>query len=126
MSERDESVYVRHMLDAIARLQRHIEDKKWEDFESTEVIQDAVIRQLEILGEAAGQISRETCARFPDIPWPRITGLRHRLIHDYLGVDLRMVWRVASVEVAKISAPLQSMLGGLAEDERPESDLRME
>lgn len=62
MSERDESVYVRHMLDVIARLQRHIEDVEWEEFSSSELVQDAVIRQLEILGEAAGRISRETCA----------------------------------------------------------------
>lgn len=121
MSERDESVYVRHMLDAIARLQRHIDDVEWEEFESSEIIQDAVIRQLEILGEAAGRISRETCARFPDIPWPQVTGLRHRLIHDYLGVDLRMIWRVASVEVVKISAPLRSALDELAKDEWPKA-----
>lgn len=122
MSERDESVYVRHMLDAIARLQRHIDDVEWKEFASSEITQDAVIRQLEILGEAAGRISRETCARFPDLPWPQITGLRHRLIHDYLGVDLRMIWRVASVEVGKISGPLQSVLEELAKDEWPEAN----
>lgn len=122
MSERDESVYVRHMLDAIARLQRHIDDVEWEEFASSEITQDAVIRQLEILGEAAGRISRDTCARFPDIPWPQITGLRHRLIHDYLGVDLRMIWNVASVEVGKISGPLQSVLEELAKDEWPEAN----
>ena len=122
MSGRDESVYVRHMLDAIARLQRHIDDVEWEGFESSEVIQDAVIRQLEILGEAAGRISRETCARFSDIPWPQITGLRHRLIHDYLGVDLRMIWNVASAEVEKISGPLQFVLDELAKDEWPEAN----
>lgn len=122
MSERDESVYVRHMLDAIARLQRHIDDVEWEDFESSEIIQDAVIRQLEILGEAAGRISRDTCARFPDVPWPRVTGLRHRLIHDYLGVDLRMSWNVASVEVEKISGPLESVLEELAKDDWPEAN----
>ena len=121
MSERDESVYVRHMLDAIARLQRHIEDVEWEEFSSNELVQDAVIRQLEILGEAAGRISRETCARFPDIPWPEITGLRHRLIHDYLGVDLRLIWKVASVEVQKILVPLESVLEELAQDEWPEA-----
>ncbi|MDZ7778674.1 MAG: HepT-like ribonuclease domain-containing protein [Gemmatimonadota bacterium] len=110
------------MLDAIARLQRHIDDVEWEEFESSEITQDAVIRQLEILGEAAGRISRETCARFPNIPWPQITGLRHRLIHDYLGVDLRMIWKVASVEVERISGPLQSVLDELAKDEWPEAN----
>ena len=88
MNDRDESVYVRHMLDAIARRRRHVKGVDRDEFESTEIIQDAVIRQLEILGEAAGQISRETSSRFPEIPWPSVTGLRHRLIHDYLGVEI--------------------------------------
>jgi len=113
MSELDESVYVRHMLDAISRVQRHAEGVDQEKFESTEIIQDAVNRQLEILGEAAGRVSRETCARFSEIPWQQITGLRHRLIHDYLGVDLRMVWRVVTVELPKVVGPIQDMLRAL-------------
>lgn len=114
MSERDESVYVRHMLDAIARLRRHVEEVDEAEFESSEIIQDAVIRQLEILGEAAGRISRETCARFDDVPWPRITGLRHRLVHDYLGVDLPLVWGVVTVELPKVTGPLEAMLNELS------------
>jgi len=68
MSERDESVYVRHMRDAIRRPQRHVEGVTQEEFEGTELIQDAVIRQLEILGEAAGRVSRETCALYDEVP----------------------------------------------------------
>jgi len=109
MSELDESVYARHMLDAISRIQRHIEGVDQKSFEKTELVQDAVIRQLEILGEAAGRVSRETCARFADVPWQRITGLRHRLIHDYLGVDLELVWRVVTVELPKVATPIEHM-----------------
>jgi uncharacterized protein with HEPN domain len=110
MSGLDESVYVRHMLDAIARLQRHVEGVDREKFESTEIIQDAVIRQLEILGEAAGRISRETCVLYDDIPWQKITGLRHRVIHDYLGVDLPLIWRVVTVEIPTVVGPIETML----------------
>ena len=110
MSELDESVYVRHMLDAIARLRRHVQGVDQPEFESSEIIQDAVIRQLEILGEAAGRVSRETCILFDEIPWQRVTGLRHRLIHDYLGVDVQLVWRVVTVEIPKIVGPIEIML----------------
>lgn len=113
MSRLDESVYVRHMLDAIARLQRHVDGVDQEAFESGEIVQDAVIRQLEILGEAAGRISRETCALYDDIPWQRITGLRHRLIHDYLGVDVPLIWRVVTVEIPKVAGPIRTMLDEL-------------
>jgi len=69
-----------------------------------------VIRQLEILGEAAGRVSRETCILFGEIPWQRVTGLRHRLIHDYLGVDVQLVWRVVTVEIPKIVGQIEIML----------------
>ena len=114
MSGLDEAVFVRHMLDAIARVQRHVEGVDQAAFESSEITQDAVIRQLEILGEAAGRVSRETCARFDDIPWLKITGLRHRLIHDYLGVDLGLIWAVVTVEIPKVTGPLQAMLDELS------------
>jgi uncharacterized protein with HEPN domain len=114
MSGRDESVHVRHMLDAIARLQRHVEGVGREEFEETELIQDAVIRQLEILGEAAGRISRETCSLFDEIPWQKITGLRHRVIHDYLGVDIPLIWGVVTVEIPKVVGPIEAMLDDLA------------
>jgi uncharacterized protein with HEPN domain len=117
MTGRDESVYVRHMLDAIARLQRHVAGVDRKRFESTEMIQDAVFRQLEILGEAAGRISRETCARFPGIPWTKITGLRHRLIHDYLGVDVPLVWGAVTAEIPRITPLLESLLEELAPNE---------
>lgn len=117
MTGRDESVYVRPMLDAIARLQRHVEGVDQERFESTEMIQDAVFRQLEIPGEAARRISRETCARFPDVPWARITGLRHRLVHDDLGVDVALVWEVVTDEVPRITPLLESLLDDLAPKE---------
>ena len=116
MSVRDESVYVRHMLDAISRLERHISGVDRTGFLENELVQDAVIRQLEILGEAAGRISKDTCARFPQIPWPKITGLRHRLIHDYLGVDLDLVWNVVTVDLAEVTPSIRSMLSALQAD----------
>jgi uncharacterized protein with HEPN domain len=113
MSERDESVYVRHMLDAVARLNRHAEGVDRDAFLADEMIQDAIIRQLEILGEAAGRVSRDTCARYAAVPWTEITGLRHRLIHDYLGVDLPLIWRVVQVEIPRVIGSIESMLGDL-------------
>jgi uncharacterized protein with HEPN domain len=56
--------------------------------------QSAVIRKFEVMGEAAGKVSRAFCAAHPEIPWEQMTGLRHRLIHDYGDVRLDIIWRV--------------------------------
>jgi uncharacterized protein with HEPN domain len=68
-------------------------------------VQDAVIRELEVLGEAAGHVSPQFVAAHPEIPWREITGIRHKLIHDYFGVDLGIVWRTATVNIPEV-APL--------------------
>jgi len=110
MSGTDESVFVRHMLDAVARVERYVSGVEREAFLADEILQDAVVRQLEILGEAAGRISRPVCARHPEIPWPKVTGLRHRLIHYYFGVDFKLVWKVATAEIAELKPKLQALL----------------
>ena len=110
MIERDETVYLRHMLDAIDQIARYVDGKSKGDFWGSEMLQDAIVRQLEILGEAAGRVSRETCAAHPEVPWPKITGLRHRLIHDYFDVDGNMVWRVATIDVPEVREKVLAVL----------------
>jgi len=113
MIERDETVYLRHMLDAIDRIAKYVEGKDKAAFWASELLQDGIIRQLEILGEAAGRVSRETCAAHPDVPWPKVTGLRHRLIHDYFEVDRNMVWLVATVDVPAVRPKIAAVLRSL-------------
>ena len=68
------------------------EGLSFDDFLESELHQNAVIRPLEIIGEAAGKISQETRSHFPQIPWKLMIGMRNRLIHDYLDIDLKTVW----------------------------------
>ena len=68
MTERDESVFAHHMLDAIERIERYVDSVTKEEFRSDDVLQDAVVRQLGILGEAGGRVSKETCEANPDVP----------------------------------------------------------
>ena len=63
-------------------------------FVSTSHWQDAVIRQLEIIGEATKRLSGQLCSQHPEVPWRRIAGLRDVLIHDYMGVDIKAVWEI--------------------------------
>lgn len=71
-------------------------------FESDWVLQNAVIRELEILGEAAGRMSHQFTEAHREIPWKEITGLRHKLIHDYFAVDVSVVWSTATINIPEV------------------------
>jgi uncharacterized protein with HEPN domain len=115
MTERDETVYVRHMLDAIDRIGQYIHGVTEDAFFSDSMLQDAVVRQLEILGEAAGRISAATCRTAPSIPWAEVTGMRHRLIHGYFEVDTAMVWQVATLDLVELMPKVEGLLKQLRE-----------
>lgn len=72
--------------------------------------QDAVIRQLEIIGEATKRLSAELCSRYADIPWRRIAGLRDVLIHDYMGVDIKAVWEITQQNLPVLKARIETIL----------------
>ncbi|HEV7457315.1 MAG TPA: HepT-like ribonuclease domain-containing protein [Roseococcus sp.] len=79
-------------------------------FLTSRLHQSAVIRALEVLGEAAGRVSRESCAALPHLPWREMTGLRHRLIHGYAEVRLDLVWNVATERLGPLLAMLEPLL----------------
>ncbi len=95
-------VFLRHMLDAIDRVADVVSRTTVDHFMADWVTQDAIIRELQILGEAAGRVTRELARSHPEIPWTEITGLRHKLVHDYFVVDLNVVWQTATVDVPAV------------------------
>lgn len=102
-------VYLRHILDAIQKIESYV-SVGHETFMSTSHWQDAVIRQLEIIGEAAKRLSPDLRSRYPQIPWKRIAGLRDVLIHDYLGVDISLVWRITQTYLPELKHQIDAML----------------
>lgn len=107
MPPRD-AVFLGHMLGAIDRLAELVHTTNHERFDGDWVVQDAVIRELEVLGEAAGRVSPEFVSAHPEIPWREITGIRHKLIHDYFVVDLGIVWRTATVNVPEVAQSVKA------------------
>jgi uncharacterized protein with HEPN domain len=101
MTLRD-AAFLRHMLDAIDRVSEAVSRTTHGEFTRDWVIQDAIIRELQVLGEAAGRVTRQLAVAHPEIPWSEITGLRHKLAHDYFVVDLAIVWQTATEDVPSI------------------------
>ncbi len=84
--------YLDHIQDAVAKVLRYTKGKSESDFLGDELIQDGVIRNLEIVGEAVSKLTSELKARHADVPWGDISGMRNRLIHGYVTVNLEIVW----------------------------------
>ena len=93
--EKDDTVYLQHVLDAINTVQEYLLGVDEEKFKATRLLQDGVIRQIEIVGEAVRHISKDMRKTYPEIPWQDIAGMRDKLIHDYFGVDIEKVWDTA-------------------------------
>ena len=106
---KDDRLYLHHMLERCRRITRFIGPGK-ERFLASEELQDAVIRNIEVIGEAAKRVSSESRGRLPQLDWKRICGMRDVLIHDYIGVDLEGVWNVASTRIPELESVLREFL----------------
>lgn len=119
-----DAAFVGHMLSAIDRLSELLARTDRDTFDRDWVTQDAVIRELEVLGEAAGRVSPDFVAAHPEIPWREITGIRHKLIHDYFVVDLGIVWRTATENVAEVEPLVRAAAATLGVADPPEKRAR--
>lgn len=110
MSEHDRP-YLRHILDAIARIEEYTQEGK-QAFDTTAIIQDGVLRNIEVIGEAVKNLSVELKAEHPSIPWQQIGRMRDKVIHHYFGVDLDLVWEVVNRHIPPLRREVEEMLQG--------------
>lgn len=96
--------------EAIGRIASYTEGLTYKKFLLDRKTQDAVVRNFEIIGEAAKNISRGLREKYPEIQWKRISGLRDKLIHFYFGIDYKIVWNIVRKELPKLSKQIENIL----------------
>ena len=111
-----DAVRLRHMLDAAHKARAFMRNRSRSELESDEMLALAVVRLLEILGEAAARVSPAVQAELPNIPWRQIIGTRNRLIHGYFNVDLDIIWTILQHDLPTCTTELETAIEMLNRD----------
>jgi len=106
----DDLVYVGQMVDVARKLDERRARLSREKFDADEDVQLALTHLIQTLGEVARRLSPAFCAAHPEIPWSAIVGMRHKIVHDYLSIDLDLVWDVVALEIPALVPKLAALL----------------
>jgi uncharacterized protein with HEPN domain len=106
---KDDSIYIEHILECITKIQAYTSNISKEQFATSDLIQDAVIRNIEVIGEASKKVSQDLKQTYFEIPWKEIAGMRDKLIHDYLGVDIDVIWKTILEDIPALNSHLNKI-----------------
>ena len=107
---RDDLIRLRHMADAAREALSFAKGRTRADLQTDRMLVLSLVKEIEIIGEAASKISEETRDLLPDIPWPDLTGMRHRLIHAYFDINVEVVWQTIVQDVPSLLSLLERTL----------------
>jgi uncharacterized protein with HEPN domain len=108
--KKDPKVFLEHIMDSILLIEEYAKNVSQAEFFKNRHLQDAIIRRLEIIGEAVKNLPMTFRSKNPKIPWKQIAGMRDILIHEYFDVDLMLTWKVVKQELPMIKKSLSSIL----------------
>ncbi len=107
--------YVQDILDSIRDIEIFVKGMRFEEFKNDRKTVNAVVRSIEVIGEASKKIPSATRLKHPDVPWKKMAGMRDKLIHEYFGIDLEILWKVAKEDIGRIRPGILRISGELKE-----------
>lgn len=107
---KDSFVYIRHIVDSIKKIEKYISGMSYDDFRKNDQVMDAVIRNIEIIGEASSKCTLEFRKKYPQIPWREMSDTRNKVIHDYMGVSIEIIWEICKEELPPVMGKLENLL----------------
>ena len=109
MSKRPSELLIEDILESIEKIESYTENISFENFLNDGKTVDAVVRNLEIIGEASNRLPEDFKEKYSQIEWSKIIGLRHRIVHEYFGVDVDIIWNIIRKELIKLKKDIKSI-----------------
>lgn len=110
MKKFDDKARLGHIFDAISAIEKYVAGVEKDDFLENNMMQDAVMRQIEIIGEAAGRISEGLQDDYPELPWMEMRAIRNKIVHDYLEINTDIIWDTVQNDLPALKDQIKSLL----------------
>jgi hypothetical protein len=113
MNNTDNSAYLLHILDCVGKIDRYLQNYSFEKFANDDLVIDAVVRNVEIIGEVSSNLTRDFRSKHTQIPWRKIIDTRNRIVHGYATVDLEIIWNITQTELENLKIEIEKILDEL-------------
>lgn len=110
MSKREPKLYLQDILNSISKVEKYTRGLTYVEFSKDEKTIDAVIRNFEVIGEAARYVPKEIIAQYPDVPWEKMSSMRNKVLHEYFGVDLEILWQTIQEDLPELNKQIKDLL----------------
>lgn len=112
--KRNNKLYVQDILDSIENIEKYTKSLSPKEFKNSQIVVDAVVRNLEIIGEASKNVSLEVKSQYKKLPWKEMSGMRNKVIHEYFGVDSDIVWKTVKYSLPGLKKSIKAILRELS------------